>query len=354
MMKKKATGIDLFSGVGGMSLGFEQAGFDVLAAIDNNIKNKETHSINFPNTKFICKDIEEITGQAILKIINKRSLDVVFGGAPCQGFSVAGNMDVKDKRNKLILEFARIVVELKPKYFVLENVKGILNERYKNLLSKFTSILKKAGYSITEPYVALNACHFGVPQDRQRVFIMGCLSDLLLPDYPSTNLEIPKVTVWDAIGDLAFIRKKHINSENGTFTGNLEKPSEYAAELRQTFKKSITGFYETEHSRDVIRRFKETKPGSRDFVSRFHKLEKQGLCPTLRAGTGPEKGNFMAARPIHPTLPRCIYVREAARLHSYPDWFAFHQTKWHAFMQIGNSVPPKLAKVIASQIIKLL
>ncbi len=115
--------------------------------------------------------------------------------------------------------------------------------------------------------------------------------------------------------------------------------------------KPLTGFRTTEHAKKVVKRFRKTKPGTREPTSRFHRLKKTGLCSTLRAGTGPENGSFMAPRPIHPVRPRCIYTREAARLHSFPDWFQFDETLWHAFRQIGNSVPPVLAQAVANSIV---
>jgi DNA (cytosine-5)-methyltransferase 1 len=104
------------------------------------------------------------------------------------------------------------------------------------------------------------------------------------------------------------------------------------------------------HSRSTIQRFRRIAVGTRDPISRFFRLEKDGLCPTQRAGTGPDRGSFMAPRSIHPTFPRCICLREAARLHSFPDWFEFHCAKWHGFMQVGNSVPPRLAWAVAKEV----
>jgi DNA (cytosine-5)-methyltransferase 1 len=116
----------------------------------------------------------------------------------------------------------------------------------------------------------------------------------------------------------------------------------------------LTSSIRTQHGIKSIARFQETLPGTTEAISRFYKLDKNGICNTLRAGTPSHRGAFTAPRPIHPSTPRCITVREAARLHSYPDWFRFHVTKWHGFRQVGNSVPPLLARAIATEIIRVL
>ena len=116
----------------------------------------------------------------------------------------------------------------------------------------------------------------------------------------------------------------------------------------------LTSSLRTNHTSNSIERFTKTPPGKREPISRFLKLHPDGLCNTLRAGTPSHRGSYTSPRPIHPVTPRCITVREAARLHSYPDWFRFHVTKWHGFRQIGNSVPPLLAKAVAQEIMQVL
>jgi DNA (cytosine-5)-methyltransferase 1 len=148
---------------------------------------------------------------------------------------------------------------------------------------------------------------------------------------------------------------------------NYAQPSEYASKLRNLSLTDDDYAYEreynldlltcsrhTKHTQETIARFAATSPGKSDRISHFHRLDLDGLCITLRAGTASNRGAFTSPRPIHPITPRCITVREAARLHSYPDWFRFHATKWHGFRQIGNSVPPLLAKAVAKEIIRIL
>ncbi|MBI4383068.1 MAG: DNA cytosine methyltransferase [Nitrospinae bacterium] len=375
-------GIDLFAGAGGLSLGFEQAGMDVVAAVDIDPVHSATHQYNFPNTKVICRDIGKLSGDKILSEggLSSGEIDVVFGGAPCQGFSMIGKRALDDPRNCLVGEFTRLVLELRPKYFVFENVHGLTVGKHRNFLQEFINEFKKKGYDIKEPYRVLNAVDFGVPQDRRRLFLIGARREFELPDYPgplfvrpSRNAKIDLdgsrigPTVWDAIGDLPeaddYPELRHRDWTRAKFG----PPSEYAkylrgiVELKRDYvyprewnRDILTSSLRTEHTPESKLRFKKAKFGETEPVSRFHKLDPNGVCNTLRAGTGSDRGAYTSPRPIHPYTPRCITVREAARLHSFPDWFRFHVTKWHGFRQIGNSVPPLLAKAIASQIVAVL
>jgi DNA (cytosine-5)-methyltransferase 1 len=256
-------------------------------------------------------------------------------------------MNPSDARNKLVLEFARLVVEFAPSFFVLENVKGFANERYSPLLKRFKAIITAAGYELSEPKV-LDARDYGVPQRRTRVFLVGSRRGLEGFKFPTPVARSKRPTVWDAIGDLGVVYEHCRLRGVETFPGKVKARNNYVRGL--VGGTSLTGFGHTEHSPATVRRFKLVEPGQADRVSRFIRLTKHGTSSTLRAGTGPENGSFMAPRPIHPTRPRCICVREAARLQSFPDWFVFHEVKWHAFRQIGNSVPPKLARAVAAEV----
>jgi DNA (cytosine-5)-methyltransferase 1 len=374
MSSHRPIGVDLFSGVGGMSLGFEQAGFDVIAAVDIEKINTETHSKNFPACKTWCADLSFASGGELRKQtgIGNRQIDVAFAGPPCQGFSLIGKRDRKDPRNLLLHDLARLMGELSPSYFVVENVAGILLGDAKDVLSEFVRRVKKAGYCVVEPIQVLDAAEFGVPQRRRRVFVLGYKEGLTAPQYPKPSYpygdgEIEGPTVWDAIGDLPNIVNYKYLLETDEYRGELGTPSAYASILRSENcdpqdksrnrdrnGNGLGGCLRTVHTEKTIRRFKNTKQGSSEDVSRFFRLAKKGLAPTLRAGTGPAQGSYMAPRPIHPFQNRCITVREAARLHSFPDWFHFHPTKWHGFRQIGNSVPPLLARAVATSIARAL
>jgi DNA (cytosine-5)-methyltransferase 1 len=376
--------IDLFAGAGGLSLGFEQAGFDVLAAVEIDPVHCATHEYNFPNCKVICQSVTELTGEEIRLFsgIGDREVDVIFGGPPCQGFSLIGKRVLDDPRNSLVFHFLRIINEIQPKYFVMENVKGMAIGKHKQFIAELISKFEYNGYDIVQPYQVLNAAFYGVPQNRERLFIIGCRRGLPLPQYPQPiakpagftkkidpNLsQLPdSPNVLDALKDLPKVEDYSQLNSRDSVQAKFTKASKYAEKLRdcslddrdysyprQYDKNFITSSLRTKHSRQSIQRFEATLPGKIEPISRFYKLDPDGVCNTLRAGTASNRGAFTSPRPIHPFIPRCITVREAARLHSYPDWFRFHATKWHGFRQIGNSVPPLLARAMAAEVIKAL
>jgi DNA (cytosine-5)-methyltransferase 1 len=365
-------GIDLFAGAGGMSLGFEQSGFDIVASVDYDPIHCATHEFNFPSCATICRSVTEINGEYIRDTagIGKRDIDVVFGGAPCQGFSLIGKRALDDPRNALVHHFVRLVSELKPKYFVFENVRGLTIGEHKRFLEEIMQAFRSAGYKVEENYRVLNAADYGVPQDRRRLFLMGARKGYGLPEYPKPTHVRPDgeqmltfirktPTVMEAIGDLPEAEDFEILLERDWVYTSFGKPSKYASSLRRLNEKQnglelLSSSLRTIHTELSKRRFKETKPGAVEPISRFLKLDPNGISNTLRAGTATDRGAFTSPRPIHPYSPRCITVREAARLHSYPDWFRFHVTKWHGFRQIGNSVPPFLARAVASKVIEKL
>ncbi|NJL83741.1 MAG: DNA cytosine methyltransferase [Chloroflexaceae bacterium] len=371
--------VDLFAGAGGMSLGFEMAGFDVLAALEIDPVHCATYQFNFPFTSVLCQDIRSITGRALRErsAIADREIDVVIGGAPCQGFSIIGKRDPGDRRNTLMFEFARLVGELQPKYFVLENVPRFAQHQalLQALLAQFSQ-----HYQVCEPWQILNAASFGVPQARKRLFLMGSRRGLPLPRYPQPvslpaspkprcrRGQLPmSPTVAEALADLPQVENYPELWHQDRAIAEYGLPSDYARPLRGLVRlgddysygrcsqpELLTCSWLTQHTAVSMARFAATTPGQREKISHFDRLNWQGVSVTLRAGTDGQRGAFTAARPIHPELPRCITVREAARLHSYPDWFRFHWTKWHGFRQVGNSVPPLMAKAIAQEILLVL
>jgi len=359
-------GIDLFAGAGGLSLGFEQAGFDIVAAVDIDPIHCAAHKFNFPNSATVCKSVIDTTGDDLRRLagIGKRDLDIVIGGAPCQGFSLIGYRALDDARNQLVYHFVRLVMELKPKYFLFENVKGLTIGKHRRFLHEIIEAFRAGGYQVEADYKVLNAADFGVPQDRRRLFLMGARKGLPLPTYPQPTYS---TTVGQAISDIPDAETYPELWERDWTKATYGKPSTYAAMLRgkkddptdfgyrRNFDPAVlTGSLLTEHTPLSRRRFRATKSDDVEPISRFKKLALDGICNTLRAGTASDRGAFTSPRPIHPTAPRVITVREAARLHSYPDWFRFHATKWHGFRQIGNSVPPLLARAVGGQVMKAL
>lgn len=360
-------GIDLFAGAGGLSLGFEQAGFDIAAAIEIDPIHCATHEYNFPRCATICASVTDVSGDEIRQRaqLGSRDIDVVFGGAPCQGFSMIGKRALDDPRNQLVFHYVRIVAELQPKYCVFENVKGLTLGKHAEFLKELIAALSDAGYDVALPYKVLNAADYGVPQDRKRLFLIGTRRGLTQANYPEPLAG--RVTVAEAIADLPDANAFDELRESDEVRASWNTEATYARRLRGLEIDPYDFGYERLYARDLLTsslrtehtalsqdRFLATEPGRTEPISRFRKLPLDGLCNTLRAGTDSARGAFTSPRPIHPTLPRVITVREAARLHSFPDWFRFHATKWHGFRQIGNSVPPLLGRAIASAVLSAL
>ena len=358
--------VDFFAGAGGLSLGFEQAGFDVVAAADIDPVHCAVHHYNFPQTKTICKSVVDLSGNQLRKIamLGPTDIDVVCGGAPCQGFSTIGKRALDDPRNQLVFHFCRLVGELRPKYVVFENVRGLTLGQHKTFLEEIIESMQNLGYAVVLPYRVLNAVDFEVPQDRKRLFLMAARHDQQMPLYPAP---IGRTTVGQALSDLPDADTFGELAVRDWAEARLGPRSRYVRRLRnelpdltdfshpRAWDKSImTSSRRTDHSEVSAQRFATTPVNSIEPISRFLKLAEDGVCNTLRAGTDSARGAFTSPRPIHPIFPRVITVREAARLHSYPDWFRFHTTKWHGFRQIGNSVPPLLARAVASSIMRSL
>ncbi|MFO8038741.1 MAG: DNA cytosine methyltransferase [Sodalinema sp.] len=373
----RPTAIDLFAGAGGMSLGFEQAGFDVVAALEVDPIHCAVHEYNFPDCEMICANVSEMSGAEILRRAGVTEVDVLFGGPPCQGFSLMGKRLLDDPRNALVSDFIRLVGEIQPRYVVMENVKGMATGKQRQVLSEAIAALEAIGYEVVDPPQVLNAAHYGVPQYRERLFLLAYRQGETPPQYPpptthpagKTRLKgelarLPaSATVTEALQDLPEIEQYEALWRQDWVEANFGVPSQYGAILRglavdlgdygyprPVMENWLSNSGRSHHRDSSIERFRKTKPGEREPVSRFLRLHPQGVCNTLRAGTPSSRGAFTSPRPIHPQRPRCITVREAARLHSYPDWFRFHVTKWHGFRQIGNSVPPWLARAVASSV----
>lgn len=359
-----------------MSLGFEQAGFDIKAAVEIDPVHACVHKFNFPECTVIPSSVSNLSGDDIIRKAGiKGSVDVVFGGPPCQGFSLIGKRILEDPRNSLVLHFVRLVQELNANYFVFENVKGLTLGEHRKFLDELIEAFDAAGYQIRTPWMVLNAACYGVPQDRRRLFLIGAKKNKNLPHYPNAintpagdHLKLGHragPSCFDALGDLPDADKYDelvYTDEIQTFSWG--ESSEYAREMRCLFPEAwhagykrdwnctlLTSSMRTNHSDISKRRFQETKPGQVEPISRFLKLPPDGVSNTLRAGTDGARGAFTSPRPIHFNYPRCITVREMARLHGFPDWFRLHRTKWHGARQVGNSVPPPLARAVAKTVI---
>ena len=394
--------VDLFAGAGGLSLGLEMAGFDVLASLEYDPVHATTHERNFPLTKVLCASAADVAGDRLREAARAGwelhhpgaawdgHVHLVAGGPPCQGFSWIGKRRVDDTRNDLVFHFFRLVNELRPDHFVMENVPGMQSGGHKALLDDLIDRFKAAGYMVQPPRI-LNAANHGVPQDRRRLFLMGSLKGIEPATHPVPSVEpvrpvrftVPPPmfealplgpSVSDALADLPDIEgfDELLDSDTVKLDAAARRLQEEAASgyarrlmglnpdagdfshTRRWDPALLTSSMRTVHTPVSVGRFAATAPGAVEPVSRFLRLPGDGLCNTLRAGTGGERGAFTSPRPIHPALPRVLSVREAARLHSFPDWFRFHVTKWNGFRQIGNAVPPLLGRAVGAQVMAAL
>lgn len=379
LINDKPIVIDLFSGAGGLSLGAARAGFQVACSIEIDKFALETHTSNFPTTLHLPLDISQLTGNTILKYTNlkKGQLNGLIGGPPCQGFSTIGRRSPTDTRNNLFVSFFRLVKQLQPHFFLAENVPGLLNNRFDNIREEALNHVKK-DYIILPP-LKVAANEFGAPTSRTRIFFIGYKHKYFKEQIDLSSFELlrisqeeqtivkkalsglptilsfnPEHNGWDKV-NIDWIKK----SPNGFFERNVSgKIPEGIGNIKAIEyyfnEQKVSGCIPTLHSPEIEKRYKELAIGKIDPISKSQKLDPDGFCPTLRAGTGPEKGSYQAVRPIHFIEPRVITPREAARLQGFPDWFMLHKTKWHSFRQIGNSVSPivaeKLLKVIYQNI----
>lgn len=359
--------IDLFSGVGGLSLGAARAGFRVAGSVEWDPIASASHAFNFPRTNHICEDVASLSGAGLLEAcsVAPGALAGLIGGPPCQGFSLIGKRDKDDPRNLLFGQFFRLVAETRPAFFVAENVVGILREENAPIIEAALSQLP-TGYRVLPPF-KVKASDYGAPTTRTRVFFIGfdpSRVDALTVASFAPKPETEQVKVKHALCGLPDVRAEWQQEkqswrtikafEGGDFakraTGHIPEGVGDPEAIRLAAKRKISGFLGTRHSDDTVARFEALAPGEVDAVYRAPRLDPNGFCPTLRAGTNADKGSFQAVRPIHPKRPRVISPREAARLQGFPDWFVFHPTKWHSFRQIGNSVSPIVAERLLSSI----
>jgi len=338
---KKLTVIDLFCGAGGLSYGFKLAGFDIIGGVEWNKAAMETHKQNF-NTKFeFCGDIKEISDDTILK--NFKGVDVIIGGPPCQGFSSANRHEKEgeDPRNKLFFEYLRFVKLLKPKVFVIENVKEILTKDNGYAKEHIIEITEKLGYSVNVEI--LNASEYGVPQVRRRAVFVGFRKEYnTLFDFTKIKKVNHKVTVFDAIGDICY-PEQHISNAFLDYAHDSEILYNHNPKLPNAkVVERISYVPQGGNWKDVPANLWDTQRSNRH-SSAYKRLSFEE--PSITIDTG--HMNY-----FHPVLNRIPTVRESARLQSFPDSFIFAGNQGEQYKQVGNAVPPLMAKAIAVEILK--
>jgi DNA (cytosine-5)-methyltransferase 1 len=366
--------IDLFAGAGGLSLGAARADFNISCAVELDPFAFETHCKNFPNSKHLNRDVSALTGAELLVAAGLKigELHGLIGGPPCQGFSMMGRQEILDLRNDMFGHFFRLVAETQPAFYVAENVPGIMNSKYDELRARAFCHLPN-NYVSLSPF-EVKASQYGVPTTRTRIFFIGFdpkkfSSPLMQTDFlPVPNTQ--SVNVLTALHGLPLkIDRRWQSDAQGWRKAGTEVPGVFGLKVsagipigignpaliaRYLNSREVSGCLGTRHSDDIKKRYGALKYGEQDPISKSIRLNPDGFCPTLRAGTGKEKGSYQAVRPIHYKSPRVITPREAARLQGFPDWFNFHHTKWHSFRQIGNSVSPIVSEAIFSAINKKL
>lgn len=332
---EKYTAIDLFCGAGGLHIGFENAGFNIKLCVDNNDIVEKTHKRNFPNIPIINRDINKVSTDEIREYLDDNKVDVIIGGPPCQGFSTIGHRvssnpekrKQKDPRNELVLTYARIINEIRPKFIVMENVKGILTLEKGAYLNNVLSILAKAGYDVE--YKLINMADYGVPEVRERVIIIG--NSIGMPvtfptpdhsDNPNDNLPAWE-NCWDVLKDLEKM------ADNPSFNHVALK---HTCKNIERYKLIPEGgrLPEDKLSKELYRK---------NFGNTYKRLARNRPALTMVPGND--------AFPIHPTLNRSLTVREAARIQTFPDSIIFEGNRRQQGHQVGNAVPPVFSKKLA-------
>jgi DNA (cytosine-5)-methyltransferase 1 len=344
-MQKKINVFSLFSGCGGLDLGFKQAGFNINAAIDNWSDALITHSKNFPNTEIINADLGNFEKSLIEKF--RGEIDVVIGGPPCQGFSISGKRDINDPRNNLYLGFLEVLETLSPKAFVMENVPNLVSMGSGEIKNKILNDFSLLGYQTV--FKILLASDFGVPQNRKRVFFIGLKNKEYI--FPNQQLEVnQRITCSEAIDDLPDLE----------ILDGSKYPNEPRSKYQELMRKNSDTLYNhqlTKHDEKTVKTIALVPDGGnyKNLPKELQDIRKVNIAwtrygsnkPSLTIDTG-HRHHF------HYRFNRVPTVRESARLQSFPDDFIFHGSKTSQYKQVGNAVPPLLAFFIAQELKKFL
>lgn len=370
--------VDLFAGCGGMSLGFEMAGFTSVVAVERDEWAASTYRANHPDVTVIQEDVTHLRDESSLRLDGRRGeADIlgVIGGPPCQGFSLSGDRDPKDPRNSLFMDFIRVVSVVSADFFVMENVTGLLSMRTANrrkVVDIIQEVADEARYA-TE-VLRLTASDFGVPQNRERVFVIGIREGY--PFAPSGLHPLPttpgraRLTVDDAISDLPELK-----------AGEGSSPAPYTKDPVTDYQRwaregsgSVWNHVAMRHTDRLVRRFQEIDPGMSVKDMKGVHAQRQRGNPQVASGKAFGQNNMrvFGDRPaptipasfqsnfIHPTAHRNFTAREGARIQSFPDSYVFQgertvmswEKRLSQYQQIGNAVPPLLASAIGSQLVR--
>jgi DNA (cytosine-5)-methyltransferase 1 len=349
----------LFGGIDSENLGWVGEKFlsmVVLLGVDNWAQSLETFELNHPHAKTLVGDVSKIKGGELKKIIGNKKVDVIVGGPPCQGFSLSGPRNFYDPRNRLYLDFIRLVKELGPRAFIIENVPGLAALFGGEVKERIISEFKKLGYTVTAK--VLNASDYGVPQNRKRIVFVGLKGKRAFEFPEPTHFDSnasgkKKVTVSDAISDLPRLNNE-MGAEESSYT--REAKTDYQKLMRKG-SKTLQNHVASKHTKQTTeiialvpeggnyKDLPENLKGTRNFHVAWTRLHSKKPSPTIDTG---HRHHF------HPSENRVPTVREAARIQSFPDTFKFLGPKTSQYKQVGNAVPPLLAAAIGRKLIQYL
>lgn len=330
--------LGLFSGGGGLDLGFSAAGFNTVLSSDIDAHSCKTLALNQGRQPYLsshpvlCEDINNLSFKSIKKEIGTKEVDFIIGGPPCQAFSVFGKRKgLEDPRGNLVYEYARLIKEIEPEGFLFENVAGLKTIHDGTLYSELFDTLSIGGkYAISAH--EYEVAEFGIPQFRRRVFFIGTKANKSIPQMEPTH-----------------------TPPNSTF--NAHKPFNTVSQILVDLPSPITdwkgepflnGHVGRKHSQRIIDRYKSLSFGERDHKTRINKLNPERPSFTIIVGSdaGGGKGH------VHPYEPREVTPRESARIQTFPDWWEFYGTGRHIIRQVGNAVPPLFAAMLAQHVAK--
>ncbi|MEI8128830.1 MAG: DNA cytosine methyltransferase [bacterium] len=343
--------LDLFCGCGGLSYGFEMAGCDILLGIDNDIAALKTFEKNHRGAKSICTDITQISKKDISNLINVSDIDIIVGGPPCQGMSLSGPRKFHDPRNKLYLSYIRLVSEIMPKIFVIENVPGLASLFEGQIKNSILEEFAKLGYTVS--YRIINTADFGVPQKRRRIIFVGYKNNHLF-NFDNIQCVNEYVTCHDALSDLPALDADFLGAEVQEYVSNPKNTYQKAMRRKSKVVKNHIAAQHSEHVKQIIslvpeggnyKDLPDEYKNTRNFHVAWTRFDGEQPAPTIDTG---HRHHF------HYKYNRVPTVRESARLQSFPDHFEFLGTKTQQFKHVGNAVPPLFAMQLAEQILKCL
>ena len=342
--------LDLFCGAGGLSYGFQEAGFNICLGIDNDEKALETFRLNHHNSKTICGDITKISYEKDIRpLVGDKKIDVIIGGPPCQGMSLSGFRKLDDPRNKLYLSYIRLVSEIKPKAFVIENVPGLVSLFKGQIKDSIIEKFQKMGYSIQ--FQILCAADYGVPQKRRRVIFVGTRDKGMHFEFPKKHKDV--ITCKMALSDLPPL----VDTLGEEEMSYISEPQNEYQKLMRIHSQKVYNHIAANHT-DRVKHIISLVPAggnykdlpeeyqkTRNFHVAWTRFPDDKPAPTIDTG---HRHHF------HYKYNRVPTVRECARIQSFPDDFIFLGNKTQQFRQVGNAVPPLMAKEIAIKIKEML